>query len=164
MSSSEQILANQFKQAMGAMQHLDFTDSDAISAHHRLGQEDVREQTWRFLGKRLDDFGEAGQIEQQMRLARRAQKALEARLHSQLGGEAAYAYYDVKAYIVCQMCDDTMRIWVGNGTPCQMRIFFIWKALERLYARRHICLENPLTGLTTCQVTPTHKASMYGTR
>ena len=79
MSSTEQALCLEFKQALGSLQHLDLREMDALSAHRKLGQQ-ARAQIWRILKRRLDELGDAPQVAEQIQQAQRARKALLARL------------------------------------------------------------------------------------
>ena len=79
MSTIEQTLRLQFKQALGSVQHLDYTDVNAPSAHHRLAAH-ARAQIWHILSGRLQELGSARQVAEQIRLARQAREALKVRL------------------------------------------------------------------------------------
>jgi len=79
MSASEQALIKHNKEVLGPITPLDCRDFDTVSAHHRLGQ-DARAQIHKILAKRLDDLGGEEQTTQQIRSARKLQKALNAKL------------------------------------------------------------------------------------
>jgi len=79
MSASEQALIKHNKELLGPITPLDCRELDTASAHRRLGQ-DARAQIHKILAKRLDDLGGKEQTTQQIRRARKLQKALNAKL------------------------------------------------------------------------------------
>ncbi|MEI7846157.1 MAG: hypothetical protein WCK35_10170 [Chloroflexota bacterium] len=79
MPEIEQRLIQQAQQALGPITTLDCLELDNLDAHRRLGQ-DARVQIHKILGCRLNNLGDRQQVSEQIRRARKYERALESRL------------------------------------------------------------------------------------
>ena len=81
MAESERELIRRFKQFMGPVTLLDYSELDIAAAHRKLGSE-AREQIQKILVRQLDALTKDDQFAGKIRRARQARAALDSKLNN----------------------------------------------------------------------------------